>query len=172
MKMYKIICFFLALFALPSVASFAQAGKKADKDMKNWRYEIEGVAEGKEGTYVVKIWTYSKKPKIAIEQAKKNAVHAIVFQGFVGSGRVSGQPPLASSPGIEQEKADFFKSFFADGGSYMKYISVSNDGSIDPDDMLNVGKEYKIGVVVSVRKEMLKKDLIAAGIIQSLNNGF
>ena len=59
----------------------------------------------------------------------------------------------------EQEKEDFFKPFFADGGTYMKYISVSNDGSIDPDDMLNVGKEYKIGVVVTVRKEMLKKDL-------------
>ena len=161
----------LPLLFVMSLNSNAQARKKADEDTQIWRYEIEAQAEGKDGTYVVKVWSYSKKKDVAIEQAKKNAVHGIVFQGFAGSGRVSGQPPIASSPGIEIEKADFFKSFFADGGPYLKYVSVSNDGSIAPEDRLKVGKEYKIGVVVSVRKDMLKKDLQAQGIIKAMGAG-
>jgi hypothetical protein len=70
----------------------SQSRKEAQQNTQNWRYEIEGVGEGKEGTYLVKIWSYSKNPRIAIEQAKKNAVHAIIFQGFIGVNRVASQP--------------------------------------------------------------------------------
>ena len=161
----------LLLLFLP-ILMHAQARKKAEKDTRVWRYELEGVGEGKEGTYLVKVWSYSKKPDVAIEQAKKNAIHAIIFQGYSGSGYVSGQPPLSKSPGLENEKADFFDVFFADGGPYLKYVSVSNDGSIAGEDRLKVGKEYKIGVIVSIRKDLLKKDLQDQGIIQGLSSGF
>jgi hypothetical protein len=161
----------LLLLFLP-ILMHAQARKKAEKDTRFWRYEIEGVGEGKEGTYLVKVWSYSKKPDVAIEQAKKNAIHGIIFQGYSGSGYVSGQPPLSKSPGLENEKSDFFNGFFADGGPYLKYVSVSNDGSIAGEDRLKVGKEYKIGVIVSIRKDLLKKDLQDQGIIQGLSSGF
>jgi hypothetical protein len=169
---------FLFLFLLVSSAlvlntnAFSQARKKADKDTKNWRYEIEGVGEGKEGTYLIKVWTYSKKSNVAIEQAKKNAIHGIIFKGYTGVGRVSNQPALATDSGIEFEKGDFFDPFFDENGGYMKYINVTGDGSVAPEDVLKVNKEYKIGVMVSVKKDMLKKDLIAAGVIRSLSSGF
>jgi GTP-sensing pleiotropic transcriptional regulator CodY len=35
-----------------------------------------------------------------------------------------------------------------------------------------VGKEYKVGVTVSVSKDQLRKDLEAAGVIKSLGSGF
>ena len=44
--------------------------RKAQKDTENWRYEIECVGIGKAGTKVIKVWSYSKKAKIAIAQAK------------------------------------------------------------------------------------------------------
>lgn len=43
---------------------------------------------------------------------------------------------------------------------------------IAADDRLRVGKEYKIGVVVSVKVSDLRRELEAAGIIKSLNAGF
>jgi hypothetical protein len=159
-------------FLASSFVGFAQAKRKADKDTKIWRYELEAAGEGNDGTYLVKVWSYSKKPDVAIEQAKKNAVHGVVFQGIPAAGRFSSQPPIARTPGLENEKADFFDAFFDDGGAYMKYVAVSNDGSVDGDDRLKVGKEYKIGVVVSVRKDLLKKDLQAQGIVQGLSSGF
>ena len=162
---------FLMIIGCTLVAN-AQAKKKADKDTEIWRYEIEVVQQGTQGNYLIKVWSYSKKPDVAIEQAKKNAVHGIVFQGYAGKTGVSGQKALASNPNLEQEKEDFFKPFFADGGKYMKFVSMSTDGAVAAEDRMKIGKEYKVGVVVSVNVSALRKDLEAAGIIKSLGAGF
>ena len=159
------ITFFAAL-------GYSQSKSKADKDTQNWRYEIEAVSTGAQGSYLIKVWSYSKKPVVAIEQAKKNAVHGIIFQGYTGRPGVSGQKALASNPNLEQEQNEFFLNFFAEGGKYMKFVSLSNDGSVAAEDRLKVGKEYKIGVVVSVNVASLRSDLEAAGIIRGLSSGF
>ena len=50
----------------------------------------------------------------------------------------------------------------------LKYASIM-EGTTE---IVKVGKEYKVGVVVSVRKDDLRKALEAAGIIRGLNSGF
>jgi hypothetical protein len=138
-----------------------------------WRYEIEPVSEGVQGTYLIKVWSYSKKSKLAIEQAKKNAVHGIIFRGLAGINGVAKKPALAgSNSNLEEEKKDFFDSFFADNGKYMKFVNITNDGSIAAKDRLKVGKEYKLGVIVSVNVDALRQDLENAGIIKKLGAGF
>jgi hypothetical protein len=99
-------------------------------------------------------------------------VHGVIFKGFTGAGAGCTQKPLASSPSIEEEKAEFFENFFMDGGKYMKFVSVTGDGSVAAEDRMKVGKEYKIGVIVSVSKDLLRSDLEAAGIIKGLSSGF
>jgi hypothetical protein len=155
-----------------SIVVNAQAKKKADKDTQAWRYEIEVVQTGTQGTYLIKVWSYSKKPDVAIEQAKKNAVHGIIFKGFTGTSSVPGQKALTSNVNLEEEKADFFKPFFADAGKYMKFVSLSNDGAVAAEDRMKIGKEFKVGVIVSVNVSSLRKDLEAAGIIKTLGAGF
>jgi len=145
---------------------------KADNDTKEWKYEIEVVGVGVQGTYLIKVWSYSKKPTVAIEQAKKNAVHGIIFKGFSGKPNVSGKSALTNNNNLEQEKEEFFKPFFEDGGKYLKFVSLSDDGSVAAEDRLKIGKEYKIGVIVSVNQSALRQDLESAGIIKGLNNGF
>ena len=71
-----------------------------------------------------------------------------------------------------KKKSEFFKDFFQDGGKYMKFVSLVNNGAIDAGDRIKIGKEYKIGIVVSVNVAALRKDLEDAGIIKSLSNGF
>ncbi len=163
---------FIGLFLCFTINLNAQAKKKADKDTEIWRYEIEAVQTGTQGTYLIKVWSYSKKPDVAIEQAKKNAVHGIIFKGFAGTSTVPGQKALTSNANLEVEKEDFFKPFFADGGKYMKFVNVSNDGAIAAQDRMKIGKEYKVGVVVSVSVAALRKDLEDAGIVKSLSSGF
>lgn len=161
------------LFVSFALVSNAQLNKKkaAQEDTENWRYEIECVGIGKPGTKVIKVWSYSKKEKIALNQAKKNAVHGIIFQGYAGGGQgCTSQKPLASDPAIEQQKSEFFENFFElEGGKYMKFVSSSGDGTPT---VMKVGKEYKIGVVVTVMSDNLRKDLEAAGIIKGLSSGF
>jgi hypothetical protein len=163
----------LLLIVLTSFSlSISAQNKKADKDTRNWVYEIEPVGVGTQGSYLIKVWSYSKKPMVALEQAKKNAVHGIIFKGFTGIQGVPGQRPLTNNPNLEVEQAEFFKNFFAEGGKYMKFVNITNDGSVAAEDRLKIGKEYKIGVVVSVNVAGLRKDLEDAGMVRGLNSGF
>lgn len=167
----KLIITFLFLTTI-SINVVAQARKKADKDTEIWRYEIEALQTGVTGSYLIKVWSYSKKPEVAIEQSKKNAIHGIIFKGFTGKSGVPGQNPLANNANLEEEKSDFFKPFFVDGGKYMKFVSTSTDGAVAAEDRMKMGKEYKVGVIVSVNVAELRKDLENAGIIKSLSRGF
>src|SRR5690606_19014845 len=88
------------VFLAFSLVSNAQLNKqkKANEDTEEWKYEIECVGIGKPGTKVIKVWSYSKNAKIAAGQAKKNAVHGIIFQGYAGGAQgCTSQKPLANN---------------------------------------------------------------------------
>ena len=164
--------FVLIVFMMCCLVVHSQTAqqKKANKDMQTFRYEIECAGTGTNGTYLVKVWSFSKKPAIAAEQSKKNAVHGVIFKGFTSPiAGCKAQKPMATNPTVEQEQADFFNKFFSNGGDYMKYVSASSIGS---QESIKVGKEYKVGVIISVSKDQLRKDLEAAGIIKGLSSGF
>ena len=153
----------VVVFFIPSVVAQKQ---KANKDTEQWRYELETAGVGQQNTVQVKVWSYSKKAEVALEQAKKNAVHGVVFRGY-GSNKA-----LCTSPAAEQEHAAFFKEFFATGGKYLKYVQLVNNGAVAAGDRIKIGKEYKIGVVITVDKNALRKDLEDAGIVKKLGGGF
>lgn len=169
---FLMICFFMSFYSVTNAQS--KKRKKANKETEQWHYEIECVGTGMQGTYLIKVWSYSKKPDVAINQAKKNAIHGVIFKGFVGGAQgCTSQKSLVRNSNIEQEKKSFFKEFFSDGGKYMKFVSLTTDGSVAASDRLKISKkEYKIGVIVSVRKDDLRKDLESAGIIKTLSSGF
>ena len=155
-------------------ATYCSAQKKKASMAGEYKYESECMGVEGDGSQTLKSWGTGNSKNDAVEQAKKNAVHAMIFQGFngnSGSGCPS-QKPLTSNPALEDEKKEFFDAFFADGGKYMKFVSVSGDGQVAAEDRMKVGKEYKVGVVVSVMYDLLRKDLEAAGIIKGLSSGF
>lgn len=156
-----------AAICLPTTAATIRQ-KKADKDTNQFRYEIECAGNAIQGTYLVKVWSYSKKASVAENQCRKNAVHGVIFKGYGGGQGCVSQRPLANQPGVEDQYKDYFKEFFAEGGEFQKYASIM-EGTVET---VKVGREYKVGVVVSVRKDDLRKALEAAGIIKTLNSGF
>ena len=160
----------LLVAALTVGCQLVEAKSEADKQTLAWRYEIDPVGVGVQGTYQIKVWSYSKDPVVATEQSKKNAVHGIIFKGFLPSsdGRIPGQNPLDPEVNAEQAHEDYFKQFFDDGGKYMQFVSLTNAGAIAPGDHLKVGKEYKIGLIVSVNVDALRKQLETDGIIKKL----
>jgi|TARA_B110000483_G_scaffold189133_1_gene224312 hypothetical protein len=164
----------LSLFSFIQTANAQKGKKKADKQTVAWRYELEAVQTGTKGTYQIKVWSYSKNVETAIEQAKKNAVHGIIFKGFPNKGRVQGQKPLARNASLYEEKEEFFQEFFKTaGGDYMKFISLANNGQIAAGDRIKISKkEYKIGVIISVNVAELRKHLESKNIIKGLSGGF
>ena len=165
--MKKILISLLAVaLSLPVFAGLRQ--KKADKDTNQFRYEIECAGNAIQGTYLVKVWSYSKSASIAENQCRKNAVHGVIFKGYGGGQGCVSQRPLANTPGAETQNKEYFDSFFSEGGEFQKYDSIM-EGTTE---VVKVGREYKVGVTVSVRKDDLRKALEAAGIIRGLNSGF
>ncbi len=155
------ICLIVVLLSVSSV--------KAQSDPANYNYEVQFLRTGLEGTELFKVYAYCKKERDCFEYAKMDAVKAIVFKGIPGSGM---QRPMVTEVGAEDKYRDFFKEFFKEGGKYLNYVAISNDGSIAEDDRLKVGKKLKIGVIVSVQKANLRKELEAAGIVKKLDAGF
>lgn len=166
MKKSKLFPFCLILLLIPfAVVNGGSAKSVADE----WRYDIECAGAGSEGTYLVKVWSYAKKATIPTEIAKRNAVHGVLFKGFSGAQGCVAQKALIRDAGVQHEKADFFATFFGGEGTYLKYASVT---SSSPEVIKVSKKEYKIGYILSISKDQLRKDLEAAGIIKGLSSGF
>lgn len=168
-KLVSVLLSSLVLF--PAVLSAqAVAKKKADKETAQWRYEIQAsVGQAPKGTAIVRVWTYSKNVQVATMQAGKNAVHGIIFAGVAPTNdakRLPGIPPIIADPAVEQQHADYFKAFFADGGPYQRYVSFMANGT--PDQVIKIGKEYKVGLIVTVQTEALRKRLEEDDIIPKL----
>ena len=164
--MRKFLLLAAALFVV--VGASAACRKLKNSETEKFQYEIEGVSNGSQGTYLVRVWSYSSKAKLDVEISKKNAVHGVIFKGYAGTKDVRPQRPLIAAPGAEVEHADYFNLFFKDGGEYNKYVTITAGSQ----QVVKVGKQYHIGVVVSVSKDALRKALEQAGVLRSLGSGF
>ncbi len=158
--MRKKFCFWLvSLLLWPLLAGAAEVSD----------YEIVAAGSGLQGTYLVKVYVFSKKAKVNTEELKKCAVHGVLFRGFASEESRVSQRPLAGSALVEQQNPDFFNLFFKDGGSYARYASLTSQAL----EVVKVKKKlYRIGATLSVSKDQLRRDLEAAGILKGLDVGF
>lgn len=157
----------LLMAAVPSFADNKQ--KKLNQDTERFRYDIE-YCQNTDGFVLVKVWSYSKKADLAVAQARKNAVHGVLFRGYTATdNNYSSMGPIVKDPSIESTKADFFEAFFDDEtGEYARYAPSVLESSKK---IIKVGKEYKAGVVVKVNVKLLRQHLEQANIIKPLGGG-
>lgn len=166
--------FILALTLVLGLPLFAQAisKSKANKDTEHWRYEIQpAVGQAPHGCALVRVWTYSKNANVATMQAGKNAVHGIMFMGYPPSTdgtRIPGRDPLIENRALETTNEAYFDAFFADNGPFQRYVSYMGNGV--PDQVMKVGKEYKIGIIVTVMIDELRKRLEQDGMLTKMEN--
>lgn len=155
MRMKNFIYIFTCLVVafIPMSSCYAQ----------DWHYEIECAGTGVQGTYLVEVTSYGKTVDAALAQMKKDAVHGVLFSGLSGQ---CVQKPLAGSAEVENEHKDFFDNFFSTSGDYSKYVVEEKNMNIIAK---KVGKrEYKVTKVISVKKDLLRRDLEKAGVIKAL----
>ncbi|PKP36529.1 MAG: hypothetical protein CVT98_07650 [Bacteroidetes bacterium HGW-Bacteroidetes-15] len=162
----------LGAIALLIIFSTSCASLKKAEDVAIPQPELEAMPTGTQGTYLVKVWSYSKDPMIDVSEVKRNALNGILFEGFKGKPGIPGQVAIVQDPNVRIDKADFFKAFFADGGDFHKYVEPVNKGAIAAEDRMRVGKIYKIGMVCSVKSAELRKHLEESGVLRSLDAGF
>jgi hypothetical protein len=135
----------------------------------SYDYEVVFIRTGVEGTELFKVFSYGRNERECIEAAKVNAIKAVLFKGIPGSGL---QRPMITEAGAEEKYKAYFNQFFSSGGRYLNFVALSSDGSIDSRDRMKVGGLVKIGFIVSVQKDNLRKELQDDKIIKSLSSGF
>lgn len=129
-------------------------------------YEVTVVGIGADGTKLLKVWGYARNKNEAKIDAKKNAVAACLFKGAVGSREKNVKPILPDSRTADAHEA-YFNKFFEMGGQYLQYVGLTNDAT--GKDIVKMRKGYKVGIVVSVMYDALRKEMERQGIVKKLS---
>mgnify|MGYP006988835622 FL=1 len=130
---------------------------------QEWHYEISCAGIGAKGSSLVEVTSFGKTVDAALAQMRKDAVHGVLFKGMGGNCM---QKPLAMKAELETEHESFFSKFFSSSGEYDKYVEDDVNTAVS---VAKVGKkQYKVTKVLSVKKDLLRKDLEKAGILKPL----
>jgi hypothetical protein len=176
-RVTQIFAMVLALIFMASTTSQAQSKNKVRKMEYNsqYNYEVATVAVGVDGTKLVKVWGYGPDPEEATRNAKELGIACAIFRGFppASNGAAAKTPPIVTDSDAAEKNMAFFETFFAPGGKYLQYVNLSTDAPPSGEDRIKVNKKtYKVGVVLSIAFDELRKDLEKEGIARKLDAGF
>jgi len=135
----------------------------------NVNYQIECVSIDTDGYIIIKIWDTKKGINYKLQQARKDAIHSLLFSGISGINGCATQPPILNKIEEQDNFKSIEKSFFSSNGQWAKFTTSSATETTLP---LSLGdKNWKV-FEVKVSKNELRKYLVDLKIIKSLNNGF
>ncbi len=132
-------------------------------------YQTECVSLDTDGYYTIKIWDTKKANGYRPEDARRDAIHAILYAGIAGVNGCSSQQPILSK--IEDQEAfkRIAKAFFSNKGKWSSFTRSATTATTTP---VSLGKkEWKV-YQVSISKSAIRKYLEDLKIIKSLNNQF
>lgn len=146
---------------------------QAKDDEDKYKYELDsfdGSVAAKEGYCIVKVWNYGKKERLTRDNCMRNAIHGILFKGYMATGNRmadKGKKPLVPE-GYDAHKK-YFDDFF-ESGDYLQYVQLTNNGQLNAGDVIKIDKKrYKVGMVVLINYNALRDRLEKDKIIKSLD---
>jgi hypothetical protein len=152
--------FKLILFALILITACA---KKTNAVY--YSYKTQCMSAELDGSQTLLAWGDGKDKSDAVEQAKKNAVNDVLFNGILEGKAGCNVKPLVPEVNARDKYDEYFNKFFADGGPYSTYINLLDEKSHSREKKKgNYSMTYS--VTVRVLRPQLKERLIADGIIK------
>lgn len=132
-------------------------------------YQTDCVSLETDGYVTIKIWDTKKGKSYKPEQARKDAIDAILFSGIAGNNGCMTQNPILTKENEIEQFQKIEKDFFNKNGSWAKYTREADTETTIP---ATIGdKTWKV-YRVAVAKNLLHKYLEEQKIIKSLNSGF
>lgn len=153
-KLSLIICT-LMICAFSAEAQVATFQKQAIECLG-----IEG-----DGSQTLRVTGTGRNKSDAVEQAKKDAVSAVIFTGIRGGLNGCDSRPLINEMDARNKYEEYFNIFFMDNGEYLKYVSMEDRKRRS--DVKSKNKYFKnYRITVRVLRSELKTRLKADGIIK------
>lgn len=90
----------------------------------NYGFEIECLGLDPDGSQTIRTWGSGINKSKAIEQAKRNAVEAVIFKGITAGTGDCNKRPLVNEANARERYEDYFNRFFAQGGAYNRYVRL------------------------------------------------
>ena len=122
-----------------------------------------------DGSQTVKAWGKGRNRWDAIEQAKKNAINDVLFNGIYEGKQDCEKRPVVSEINARQKHEEYFNKFFTDAGEYKKYISLTDEriGQKISRDRKGARQSVTHGVVLRVLRADLRQKMIEEKIIKN-----
>ena len=120
-----------------------------------------------DGSITLKTWGKGKNKADALEQARKEAIKAVLFVGIRNGKTDCDTRPVLHAPNILENRADYFNNFFKDGGDYKQFAS-NKDESFGKKERVN-GRDGEVmfGFVIRIMRSELKKQMITDKILNN-----
>ena len=161
----KTITLFLRNFILPILLSILFQSVTFSQNA----YQYECISVDVDGFVTIKIWNPQKGKCYKFNQARKDAILAILFSGIPSNNGCIKQKPFLQTLEEQENFNNIKKEFFGTKGAWPTYASASETEATIP---VNIGtKNWKV-FKVSVTKDQLRKYLEEKRIIKPLNEGF
>ena len=168
MKFFK-ICI-IALLIVPINHLFSQTNSNrrvTEERTRNWQYEsICSESGGTGSSYLIQVTSYVGDVRLALNQAKKNAIHAVLFKGIAGNNLgCTAKEPLIKN-GVYNDNFEYFEDFFYNTRQYNQY-ATSPSGTAESSEKLK-RKMNKVTFIISVNVDELRKKLEYDKIIEPM----
>jgi hypothetical protein len=165
--LYTLIIIFLVFPINSSVSQTKRENRITNERTRNWQYEsICFEAGGSGSSYLIEITSYVADLKLALPQAKKNAIHAVLFKGVSGNnlGCTTKEPLIPN--GVYEDNFNYFEDFFYNTEQYNQF-ATSPSGAAEKSENLT-RKNFRVTFIISVNVETLRKKLEFDKIIEPL----
>lgn len=153
------------MFVLTISLLFFSSCNTSNKISGNYTHEIECMGAELDGSITLKTWGKGKNRADALEQARKEALNAVLFFGIRNGKPDCYTPAIFNAPNIRENKADYFNVFFNDGGDYMKFVSNKDESFGKNAREKGRDGEVMFGFIIRVLRSELKKQMIKDGIL-------
>lgn len=159
----------LKIFFILGVTICLISCKSQRKVAGNMTYKTECLNVELDGSQTVKAWGTGRNRWDAIEQAKKNAVRDVLFNGICNGKPDCNSKPILTEVNVQEKHEDYFNAFFKDDGVYAQFVNCRDEriGSKIMRDRKRARQQVTQGVVVRVLRSELKQKMIEDGILKT-----
>lgn len=158
MKKYIIICIGIIAVVLTACKSSKPV------TVAYHTYATECLGKSMDGSQTLRVWATGRNRTDAVEQAKKKAVYDVTFTGINAGGGECNAYPVVDEANARKKYEDYFDLFFADGGAYSKYVSISNQKKSSIRKYQGDGN-LMYDIIVTVNRSALRQRFVSDNII-------